>query len=136
MKRPMFKDKYVGRFIVEKGECYTVREDKESWMSTHAQKTVFAITLEGSKLSELKDLSIGDSMELLTNKKDFSVNVREGKTITSAADEFDSIKEFESIYERSTISIDKFLKEFLHELSISNKVENEKVSRPSPRKKI
>lgn len=105
MTKPKFKNKYLNDFIIEKGNCFTVKPQFETKLPHPSQRVVFAIEVSKEMTSEMRDIAPDLVFE---TTKDKPSRLVEGAIITTSADMYGSMEKFLSFY----VNTDEKIKEF------------------------
>lgn len=130
MTRPEFKDDYVTKAILEKGQCYSVKPSAKKSLKNNYQNVVFALELKGDLAMEMKDLSKGSSSKLETSKKKGFIEIKKGLVITTAADSFSSLENFLKFYELTDIQVGDFIDEYLENMDNKQTLKTKPAPRP------
>ena len=126
---PEFKDKKVNRFLINNGECYSIKTKFENSVSSPYQKVVFAVEAKDLLFKELKDFNPNLRMETTKNT---ILKVTESCIVTTSADYYQSKEEFLKYYEETTERIDDFIRAYQEERK--SRIENKKVNTPKRRR--
>lgn len=126
---PEFKDKKVNKFLINNGECYSIKTQFENSVSSPYQKVVFAVEVKDLSFNELKDINPELKMETTKNT---ILKVTENCIVTTSADYYQSKEEFLKYYEETTERIDEFIRAYQEERK--SRLENKKTHTPKRRR--
>lgn len=129
MDKPRFKNKVLHEYLIEQGNCYTVKKAVESKLPHLSQRVVFAIEVDKEMMSDLRDIS---PKLVFDTTKGKSIKLVEGTVVTTSSDLYGSVDKFLNFYVDTDEKISEAWIEFSSEKQ-SNKSQN-KQSMPKRRK--